>query len=533
MDNEYDVVIAGAGLAGLTSAAYLCRCGYRTLLCEKSEKTGGLVSTFWHRGFAFDAGIHVFENSGILLPMLKDFGIDIPFTHIPVSIGIGNEWARLESRKNLREYRLMLGSLFPGSETDIERITGEIEKITRYMSALYSTDNPLFLNNEAIHEREGSLPLLLKYLVSARKAERLQEPARSYLLRFTENRSLIDMIAQFLFTDTPAYFALSYFGLYLDYCYPAGGTGVLAERMTEYIRGKGGDIVLQAPIFEVDAKRRQVTTARGETYRYKKLIWAADQKALYSALKTVRPGRMERRRALVAKSSGSDSVLTLFIGVGLDPGYFEAVCGAHTFYTPVKQGLSSLPRWEDAARGGDDALRRWIELYLKRTTYTISCPAVRDASLAPDGKAGVIVSTQFDYRLVKHISDAGWYDAFKETCSAWILDALDASVFPGILHSAEFTLCATPLTFERETGNAQGTIAGWAFTNHPMPVENRLHRITRSVRTPMRNIFQCGHWTFSPSGLPVSILTGRLAARIVHKQLKGNTRLRGGNKVKP
>ena len=46
MKTEYDVVIAGGGIAGLTCAAYLCRSGIRTLLAEKNEKTGGLVNTF-------------------------------------------------------------------------------------------------------------------------------------------------------------------------------------------------------------------------------------------------------------------------------------------------------------------------------------------------------------------------------------------------------------------------------------------------------------------------------------------------------
>ena len=79
MNKEYDAIVVGGGLAGLTSAAYLCRYGYRTLLLEKSHKTGGLVNTFWHQGYAFDAGIRAFENSGILFPMLKSLGLELEF----------------------------------------------------------------------------------------------------------------------------------------------------------------------------------------------------------------------------------------------------------------------------------------------------------------------------------------------------------------------------------------------------------------------------------------------------------------------
>ena len=83
-ENAYDVVIVGAGAAGLTSAAYLCKKGYKVLLCEKSEKTGGLVSSFQYNGFFFDTGIRAFENSGIIFPMLKQLGIQIEFIKNPV-----------------------------------------------------------------------------------------------------------------------------------------------------------------------------------------------------------------------------------------------------------------------------------------------------------------------------------------------------------------------------------------------------------------------------------------------------------------
>lgn len=523
MNKEFDAIVVGGGLAGLTSAAYLCRYGYRTLLCEKSHKTGGLVNTFHYQGYAFDAGIRAFENSGILLPMLKSLGLEMDLTQNSVSIGIENQWTRLDSRYSLKSYAKMLTGIFPGNESDIDKIAQEIQKVMDYMDVLYGIDNPLFI--EDMKDRDyllkTLLPWLFKYQVNIRKASRLSKPVADYLKQFTSSQSLIDMIVQHFFKDTPAFFALSYFGLYLDYLYPKGGTGVLAKTVTDYIRNAGGEILTNTAVTRVDTHQKQLHTAGGDTYRYKKLIWAADQKSLYSAAGATHTPQTDNQRDLAEKGQGGDSILSLFIGINLNHDYFESRCGAHAFYTPSTTGLSSLTNWNEAV-ATEDGLYEWIGHYLERTTYEISCPALRDASLAPEGKTGVIVSTLMDYHLVKYLSDTVSYERFKEFCTRKIIEVLEASVFPGITEMVEFALCATPLTVERETGNAHGAITGWSFTNNKLPAESRFRKITNSIKTPIEDVYQCGQWTFSPSGLPVSILTGKLAADAIHKTLKVN-----------
>jgi phytoene dehydrogenase-like protein len=523
LNKEYDAIVVGGGLAGLTSAAYLCRYGYRTLLCEKGTKTGGLVNTFWHEGFAFDSGIRAFENSGIIFPMLKNLGIELEFTKNPVSIGIGNQWARITSRASLESYAAMLTGIFPDDAADIAKIAEEIKKVMGYMDVLYGIDNPLFIDNiqDPKYLLKTLLPWLIKYLLNIGKALSLNEPVNLYLRKFTNNQALIDMIAQHFFKDTPTFFALSYFGLYLDYRYPKGGTGTLAKKMTDYVLAAGGELRMQTAVKHVDTAKREVTTADGETFGYKKLVWAADQKALYSAVIDLQTPQIEKQRQLAKQGEGGDSILTLFVGSNLDRNFFANICGAHAFYTPTTNSLSFLNTWEEAATHGKDALLQWVGDYLARTTYEISCPALRDSSLAPERKTGVIISSLMDYRLVKRIADEGDYEAFKQFCTDKILQALENSLFPEFTKNISFSMCSTPLTIERETGNAQGAITGWAFTNKLMPAESRFPKIANSIKTPAEDIFQCGQWTFSPSGLPISIVTGKLAADAVKKALKG------------
>lgn len=521
MSKKYDAIVAGGGLAGLTSAAYLCRSGYRTLLCEKRQKTGGLVDTFRHQGFAFDAGIRAFENSGIIFPMLKDLGIDMAFTKNRVSIRIGSESVKIESRDSLESYIALLKDLFPADALDIERIKAEIQKVMGYMDVLYGIDNPLFMGKpDAKYLAKTLLPWFFKYQANIRKASRLSEPIQAYLHRFTKNTALIDMIIQHFFQQTPAFFALSYFSLYLDYWYPLGGTGALAEKMTDYVRSKGGEVLTGSGVAKVDAKNHQVELESGEVVSYKSLIWAADQRTLYRITSGVDTPGFQKQRGLSQKSKGGDSVLTVFAGVNQDPGYFSERCGAHMFYTPTATGLSSLPPWEEAALSGRDGIFRWMDDYLERTTFEIACPAIRDPALAPEGKTGLIFSTLLDYNLVKRVYEMGEYEQFKEHVTKKMIRILSESLFPGLEEWILFSLCATPLTLEKETHNFEGAITGWSFTNPLLPSENRFKKITKAIHTPIPGVYQCGQWTFSPSGLPVSILTGKLAADQVQKYQK-------------
>jgi hypothetical protein len=40
-----------------------------------------------------------------------------------------------------------------------------------------------------------------------------------------------------------------------------------------------------------------------------------------------------------------------------------------------------------------------------------------------------------------------------------------------------------------------------------------------AIKTPVPGVFQAGQWTYSPAGLPISLLTGKLAADRAIKEL--------------
>jgi phytoene dehydrogenase-like protein len=225
---------------------------------------------------------------------------------------------------------------------------------------------------------------------------------------------------------------------------------------------------------------------------------------------------------------GGDSIFTLYLTLNLDRGYFADVSSAHFFYTPSVSGLSHV-RPDELLNDDRNILAKftydkprivdWLKRYLELTTYEVSCPALRDSSLAPEGKTGLIISSLFDYSLTKHIQAMGWYDEFRKLMSDRIIEVMDASIYPGLKAAVIDSLTSTPLTIERISGNSEGAITGWAFTNDFIPAVNKIPKVASSVLTPIPDTFQAGQWTYSPSGLPISILTGKLAADRVLKDL--------------
>lgn len=89
-EQSYDTVVVGGGIAGLTSTAYLARTGQKVVLIEKNRECGGLVSTFSHNGFHFDAGVRALLDAGIIFSMLKDLDISLEVVKSPVSLGMEN-----------------------------------------------------------------------------------------------------------------------------------------------------------------------------------------------------------------------------------------------------------------------------------------------------------------------------------------------------------------------------------------------------------------------------------------------------------
>ncbi len=63
---DYDAVVVGTGLGGLSCAAILAENGFKTLVCEHTDRVGGCCSTYEYEGYRFDIGASVVELAWVI-----------------------------------------------------------------------------------------------------------------------------------------------------------------------------------------------------------------------------------------------------------------------------------------------------------------------------------------------------------------------------------------------------------------------------------------------------------------------------------
>jgi phytoene dehydrogenase-like protein len=531
---RYNTIIVGGGIAGLTSAAYLSRAGQKVLLIEKNSECGGLVNSFTRDGFQFDAGVRALEDAGIIFPMLADLGIRLDVVKSPVTLGIENEIIHIEGQESLLKYSDLLLKLFPESKEEIENVIKIIRKIMKHMDVLYGIENPVFkdLKRDRTFIFKKLLPWLPKFIFTVGKINRLNMPVEDYLGKFVKNPSLRDIISQHFFKNTPTFFAMSYFSLYLDYFYPKGGVGRLPEVMKNKIIECGGEILTDTKITKVMAEQCLLIDQNNATYYYESLIWAADLKMLYRITET--EGLSQSIKTLSAeaknkflKNRGGDSVFSLFVEADEPLESFRKIAHGHFFYTPSKVGLGEVHRAEldnlihNFDKVGKEQILTWLDKFTRLNTYEISIPGFKDPELVPPGKTGLIISFLAEYDLFNKIKDAGWLDEFISEIENRVLKVISDSVYPMLKDKTIAHFSFTPLSIENRVGSSEGAITGWSF-QESMPVINKIQNSARSVVTPFPSIFQAGQWAYSPAGVPMSILTGKLAADRVLKQKRSS-----------
>ena len=513
----YDVIVIGGGLSGLTSAAFLSKGGAKVLVCEQAPQVGGLFNSFWRSGYLFDGGIKAIENSAVMMPMLAQLGLleQIQFTPSPIALVTGGQVQAIQHYDDVEAYFRLLEGLFPSEQTGLKQILQDTKIIYELMDGFLSFPIPFFdppgSGNEARADwfkNHGSLLTRLPHMVSL-----MRQDLRPYLQRQLHSQNLINLISDLFPDGTSVLFGLGYFRMFLDYYYPKGGIQVVPRVLADSVQKWGGEIRLNTRIDQVLFDGKQASGVRlstGEEIKAGYIIAASDlrQALTHLASETRLPKRFNRK---LQTAEVSHSVFNVFLGLNVPTERLDLHGCSHIFYHPDLGGINE----EDRITRTD---------YFSHVPQEISIPCMHQPGLAPQGKTGMIISAMTSWKYGN-----GWergsaeYEQMKETYTHELISSLEKFI-PHLTDQIEICFSATPRTIASQTSNNNGAIMGWSFDRRRTFSRGNFLQMRSSVFTPIPRLLTAGHWTYSPGGSPVAVLTGKLAAEAI---LRGKDRNRG------
>jgi len=127
------VIIIGTGLAGLAAALRLSRRGYEVELVEKNNKAGGRLNQLKKDGFTFDIGPSFFSMSYEFDEFVKDAEIEMPFKFVELdplySVNFLSTGKTYNIYKDLSKLAEEFKDVEPNLEEKIKKYLGTGEKI--------------------------------------------------------------------------------------------------------------------------------------------------------------------------------------------------------------------------------------------------------------------------------------------------------------------------------------------------------------------------------------------------------------------
>ena len=151
-ENEYDAIIIGSGLGGLSCAAAFARQGFKPLVIEQHYKIGGYATTFKRPGgFEFDASLHstaVGERNGMhnLIPAFPEIKDVLFEPHPNLYRAIFPDYDITVPQKNVEAYINDLTELFKEESDGIKAVFKDMEGLAKDINKFSRAEGEIDMN---------------------------------------------------------------------------------------------------------------------------------------------------------------------------------------------------------------------------------------------------------------------------------------------------------------------------------------------------------------------------------------------------
>ncbi len=493
---DYDVIVVGGGLGGLSAATHLAVGGLDVLLLEQHHKVGGCASSFSRGEFRFDVSLEAMAGGApgsTIGDLIDKAGIrdDIELITIPNLFRCVLPGIDFTMPASYDGAIAALSQEFPEESDNIEAFLARAHRV--HMDILQMQE----------HYRNGPLgsiglmagfPFYQFNLITC-IASTLQEVLDEHF----ENEQLKAILAQFWFylgpppdsVWAPIFMLVNDSYLSEGAFHIRGSSQALSNAYEARIRELGGEVRTGARVQAIGLDQGEVhsvTIDSGETFTTRYVVSNADPYQTYFEL-IGEEHTPPRTAKTIRGMRPSNSFVGVYLGLDVEASHW----GIEDHEIFVNTSLDCTAMF-DAMMASD-----FDQGMLSATFYS----NLGDDFYAPPGKSVLVLRAYSD--ADQWSRDPAEYEAQKQRMADQLLDVAERAITPGLRQHIVVQETITPLALWTFTLNEGGVPYGWEFTT------DQSLRIPNETEIP--GLFLAGAWSQPSHGFAGVQASGYQAAR--------------------
>lgn len=487
---ERSIIVIGAGLSGLAAGCYGRMNDYKTQIFEMHDMAGGVCTAWERKGYTIDGAVNWVAGT-------------------KPGESFYRFWQELGVAQNWSVYNHERSHVVENREGKAFTVYCDADRLERHMLELAPEDG------EAIRELCGAIRRASRFSMRADKPQELCGPidmlrmvGQLPMMRFMKKWSTVtvgDFMARlkspFLREVLPIAFepewplVMFLMMLALQHRkaagYVIGGALPLVRSVESRYLELGGEVRYDARVEKILVENDRavgVRLADGSDHHADWVISAADGR---TTIFDMLDGKYTDSAIEERYEHPKLFKPLVYVSLGVAAELEELPASIGGLFYPLDSPITIAGREEKT---------------MCVRTYSF------DPTLAPAGKNVLIVQYESDYDYWKELSeDRKRYKAEKARIVKEVIAGLEQR-FPGIGKHVEMTDVATPVTWERYTGNWRGSYEGWMFD------EDSFISSMKKTLPGLERFYMAGQWVNPGGGIPTAVMSGSHTIQLICKK---------------